>query len=353
MRKCGPTVHCGVFSPRKGEPKAAKRGTGDFYCIICDSRFTRIEGVNYHFPICAQEYGNPHSNRWNDHESCASKKAPKNAPAADPSTHAQPSVAKKQVVQKESSGPSSANPSGGDETVRSQLTPQLSALPTRPRETRLSQQHDGTAHTQPASQLGDLPTRRRAARSRATNDEVADTPPVLYPGDFPTGPRAPRPRAKNDGTVQTQPASRPAAPPPTGLRVTRSQATQRTAEIRPDSEVVTDAQPPSKHSTPTPTPSKHSAPERSAAQPKPTQAKRRTQNRTKAARGFSTHLDESLPPLADLHDIFKDMVSNAKEKIHLAQAMKVLSHKQIRVATMCSGTESPLLALDMIQNGKR
>ena len=262
------------------------------------------------------------------------------------------------------------------------------------------QQHYRTAQTQPASQLDDLPTGSRVTRPRATNDEIAQTssnrfpvglptgppstrprnltyddiarlrahrfpvglptgPPSTQPGSLtnddiariwahrfpvglPAGPPAIRSRPQHDGTVQTQSALRPAAPS-IEPRVNRSQATQRTAEIRPDSKVVTDAQPPSKHS----------APERSAARPKPRQTKRKTQTKTKAATPYRTHLEESLPPLADLHDIFKDMVSNAKEKIHLAQAMNFLSDKQIRVATMCSGTESPLLALDMIQNGKR
>jgi site-specific DNA-cytosine methylase len=53
----------------------------------------------------------------------------------------------------------------------------------------------------------------------------------------------------------------------------------------------------------------------------------------------------ALPVLTNPYDMFLDMVGNTPE---IADVVKQLQGRPIRVATMCSGTESPLLALDMI-----
>lgn len=53
-----------------------------------------------------------------------------------------------------------------------------------------------------------------------------------------------------------------------------------------------------------------------------------------------------LPPIHEIPKIFDDMVS------HIPQIKDVAQHiapRKLRVATMCSGTESPLLALELIQ----
>ncbi|CAD6591227.1 MAG: hypothetical protein ASARMPRED_005271 [Alectoria sarmentosa] len=71
VRKSGKTKYCGIVSKRIKTPNKAARTKGDFFCIICGSRFTRAESVNYHFPRCVEEHGNPHGNHWNDHPSCA------------------------------------------------------------------------------------------------------------------------------------------------------------------------------------------------------------------------------------------------------------------------------------------
>lgn len=55
--------------------------------------------------------------------------------------------------------------------------------------------------------------------------------------------------------------------------------------------------------------------------------------------------DSSLPPLSSLSDIFADLVDRLPELKELAIH---LTGRKLRVATMCSGTESPLLALRMI-----
>jgi hypothetical protein len=55
--------------------------------------------------------------------------------------------------------------------------------------------------------------------------------------------------------------------------------------------------------------------------------------------------DSSLPPISRLPDIFLDIVSRLSEIKALAERIK---GRKLRVATMCSGTESPLLALNLI-----
>ena len=64
------------------EPEKAKRSGGDFVCPICESQFTRKEGVNYHFPSCVEKYGNPLGKSWNEHPSCSGKDEAKKAPAS-------------------------------------------------------------------------------------------------------------------------------------------------------------------------------------------------------------------------------------------------------------------------------
>jgi hypothetical protein len=74
-------------------------------------------------------------------------------------------------------------------------------------------------------------------------------------------------------------------------------------------------------------------------------------------RGYSVSLSQrrylasDLPPLHTLADIFADMASNAL-KMGFASVLSRLGSRSLRVATMCSGTEAPLLALEMIQTGK-
>jgi len=58
-----------------------------------------------------------------------------------------------------------------------------------------------------------------------------------------------------------------------------------------------------------------------------------------------------LPPIHNLKDIVTDIT---KKSLKYEGTMKMIQHlknREIRVATMCSGTESPLLALEMIFDG--
>ena len=60
---------------------------------------------------------------------------------------------------------------------------------------------------------------------------------------------------------------------------------------------------------------------------------------------YTSPEDSSLPPISRLPDIFLDIVSRLSEVTTLAEHIK---GRTLRVATMCSGTESPLLALNLI-----
>ncbi|KAJ5170138.1 C-5 cytosine methyltransferase [Penicillium coprophilum] len=62
------------------------------------------------------------------------------------------------------------------------------------------------------------------------------------------------------------------------------------------------------------------------------------------------YLASDLPPLHTLTEIFADMASNAL-KMGFEHVLIRLGSRPLRVATMCSGTEAPLLALELIQTG--
>ncbi len=62
-------------------------------------------------------------------------------------------------------------------------------------------------------------------------------------------------------------------------------------------------------------------------------------------------LEEDLQPIHDLDDIFDDMAQNAFQHAELHIPLQHIVNRVFRVATMCSGTESPLLALEMIADG--
>ena len=63
-----------------------------------------------------------------------------------------------------------------------------------------------------------------------------------------------------------------------------------------------------------------------------------------AERGSKYWLDESLPVLSRPEEIFGDIVRRFPEISDLASKLG----RPLRVATMCSGTEAPLLALDLV-----
>lgn len=66
---------------------------------------------------------------------------------------------------------------------------------------------------------------------------------------------------------------------------------------------------------------------------------------------YKLGIDTTLAPLHDIDEIFSDLTSKAR-KLGLESALKHIGGRNLRVATMCSGTESPLLALDLIGESK-
>lgn len=63
------------------------------------------------------------------------------------------------------------------------------------------------------------------------------------------------------------------------------------------------------------------------------------------AKGSSIE-DSDRPPIHEIPAIFSDLVSRVPQIKDVAEHLK---GRKMRVATMCSGTESPLLALDLIR----
>lgn len=89
------------------------------------------------------------------------------------------------------------------------------------------------------------------------------------------------------------------------------------------------------------------------AHPKPQRAKRKDTASKRPARPRG--IDASLPPLSSIEDIFEDITERAMSK-GLRKTLKALNGHELRIATMCSGTESPVLALQLVsealqQNG--
>jgi hypothetical protein len=65
---------------------------------------------------------------------------------------------------------------------------------------------------------------------------------------------------------------------------------------------------------------------------------------------YRVGIDETLRPISDIQEIFNDMTAKAL-KLGFGRFLKHLNGRELRVATMCSGTESPLLALQLSSNG--
>lgn len=74
--------------------------------------------------------------------------------------------------------------------------------------------------------------------------------------------------------------------------------------------------------------------------------------KTKSGEGRDTKgLSLDLPPMDNINRVFEDITSKAFTKLDFDAAIKFFDNRPVRVATMCSGTESPLLALGMISDG--
>lgn len=59
-------------------------------------------------------------------------------------------------------------------------------------------------------------------------------------------------------------------------------------------------------------------------------------------------VQQQLPPISDIGEIFEDIAKKALDR-GLGKVSDYLQGRPLRVATMCSGMESPLLALQLIE----
>ena len=65
---------------------------------------------------------------------------------------------------------------------------------------------------------------------------------------------------------------------------------------------------------------------------------------------YRVGIDENLQPLCKIEEIFVDMTARAC-KLGFGKVVNHLKNRKLRVATMCSGTESPILALRLVSDG--
>ncbi|KAF2108709.1 hypothetical protein BDV96DRAFT_504071 [Lophiotrema nucula] len=74
---------------------------------------------------------------------------------------------------------------------------------------------------------------------------------------------------------------------------------------------------------------------------------KRAQKPTTPAQSLAKGINLTLPPLSDIQSIFSDQVLRASG-LGFDEASRELEGRPLHVATMCSGTESPLVALQLI-----
>lgn len=67
---------------------------------------------------------------------------------------------------------------------------------------------------------------------------------------------------------------------------------------------------------------------------------------------FKPGIDANLPPISDVREIFEDITQKAVNMAQFSAFIERLGARPLNVATMCSGTESPLLALRLIRDGQ-
>ena len=82
----------------------------------------------------------------------------------------------------------------------------------------------------------------------------------------------------------------------------------------------------------------------------PIKSKPRSKTKKALTQKLGKGIDLNLPPLNTIEDAFIDMAAKAMQ-LGISDVLKELNGRHINVATMCSGTESPLLALDLLSKG--
>ena len=75
------------------------------------------------------------------------------------------------------------------------------------------------------------------------------------------------------------------------------------------------------------------------------------QIKIKDAWNFKNGVNKKLPPISDIVEIFDDLSKKAMD-LGLDRAIQQLGSRKLKLATMCSGTESPLLALKLVSESK-
>jgi hypothetical protein len=66
---------------------------------------------------------------------------------------------------------------------------------------------------------------------------------------------------------------------------------------------------------------------------------------------YKIGVDEALRPIFDIKDIFGDITDKACE-LGFKKVITHLKGRKLKIATMCSGTESPLLAIQLVSDGR-
>ena len=66
---------------------------------------------------------------------------------------------------------------------------------------------------------------------------------------------------------------------------------------------------------------------------------------------YKIGIDEALKPICEIKDIFGDITNKACE-LGLKKVITHLNGRKLKIATMCSGTESPLLAIQLVSDGR-
>ena len=62
-------------------------------------------------------------------------------------------------------------------------------------------------------------------------------------------------------------------------------------------------------------------------------------------------INDTLPPMSSPFDIFEDLVEHALRE-GFRGALQALAGRRVKFATMCSGTESPILACRLVADGE-
>ena len=72
-----------------------------------------------------------------------------------------------------------------------------------------------------------------------------------------------------------------------------------------------------------------------------------------SAKALFRGLDQRLPPLSDMPGIFEDLIKRGLGDVAgFFEGLQHIRGQGLRIATMCSGTESPIIALQLINEGK-